>query len=744
MMPPRFKIGLDRKALCIITLLFASLDFSAFAQNTTISIDLSRQGNRIPDDFVGLSIEVNIARPMFFGTPTQPNRIFYRLLRNLGAGTLRMGGLSQDQYCWDQSAAPNPVGCNGPLLPADTESFYYGAAQSGWPLLLGVNLGQNSGTWAMREIDEGIQTYSTPDQRLGVEIGNEPDGFFSDQLPNGNTMRPATYQLTDYFNDFQGYLAAFAQDTFASGMPVAGPAFDGRWHQPELQQFLDQFAGKIALSTMHWYPTVKCRGPVSISDLLSPSILSQYQQIVGGWQQTAKNHGLGLQLTETNSVACSGMPGVSDAFASAIWGLDWILYSAQLGLRRINFHTGSTGGQNSFYNAIASGPPTSTGGAFTNEARPLYYALHMFASAGPGNILIPLNLQTTANVTAYATTRCSTCPVHVFVVNKDLSATVPVTLSFAQPMQSASLLLLSAGSLAAELPDISYGGAAFDGTTGLLDAPRITTSVAADANGAYSFELNNASAALLTVIRTGANAPLPAASGVVSAVMGRSAVAPGSLASIYGSNLTGTTEQAASNRLPTRIADEQLTVNGIAAPQIYASPGQINFQVPFDAAPGQGTLVYSSGALTSNPVPVTVVPFAPEIFTIPAVSPNQGAVLIAGTGILAATTGTVANARPAIAGEYLSIFCTGLGATTPAVATGVPVSSGSLPITQERPVVTLDGVPVETAYSGLAPQYPGLYQVNVQIPAGTATGDAVALQLTIGGVPSNSVTVAIN
>ena len=728
----------------LYSLAFAFLWFSALGlpQPATISIDLTRQGNRIPDDFIGLSMEVNIARPMFFGTPAQPNEVYFRLLRNLGPGTLRMGGLSQDQYCWAQSAAPNPGGCTGQLLPADLQSFYYASAQSGWPLLLGINLGQNSGTWAMREINEGVQTYSTADQRLGVEIGNEPDGFPENQLPNGGTMRSSTWELTDYFNDFQGYLSAFAGDPFASRIAVAGPGFDGKWHQPELQQFQDRFTGKVTIPTMHWYPWVRCRGPVSIGDLLGPGSLSLFQQVVGGWQKTTQSHGLSLQLSETNSVACSGMPGVSDAFASAIWGLDWALYSAQMGLRRINFHTGTTGGLNSYYNAIAS--TTSTSGTFTNEARPLYYALHMFASAAPGNTLIPVTVQTTANVTAYATTRCATCPVHVFIINKDLLATVPVALNFAQPMQSASLLRLSAGSLGSKLPDISYGGATFDGTTGLLTSPRTTTTVTADANGTYSFQLDNASAVLLTFARPQSGAPSVAASGIVSAATGRLMVAPGSLATVYGSNLTGTTEQASSSRLPTRIADEQLTINGFAAPQLYASPGQINIQIPFEAAPGPGLLTYSRGALIGKAVPVTIVPFAPEIFTISTVSPGQGAVLIAGTATLAAPAGSLADARPAKAGEYLSIYCTGLGATTPRIASGVPVTSGLIPVTQEHPVVTLNGSQVEVQFSGLAPGFPGLYQVNVLVPAGITRGNAVPLQLSIGGAPSNPVTVAIN
>jgi uncharacterized protein (TIGR03437 family) len=449
---------------------------------------------------------------------------------------------------------------------------------------------------------------------------------------------------------------------------------------------------------------------------------------------------MGLQLTETNSVACSGMPGVSDAFASAIWGLDWILYSAQLGLRRINFHTGTTGGGNSYYNAIAS---NASSGTFTNEARPLYYALHMFASGGPGNSLLAATIQTTANVTAYATTRCATCPVHVFVINKDLTATVAVSMELSQPVQSGSLLRLGASSLAAKLPDISYGGTFFEGATGLLNTTRATTAISADNQGHYSFQLDNASAVLLTFIRAGQSPPAPAINGVVSAATSGPVVAPGGLATLYGTSLTGTTEIASSNRLPTRIADEQLTVNGFPAPQTYASSGQINFQVPFEIAPGQATVLHSNGAFTANPVSVTVVPLAPEIFTVPAVSAKQGAILIAGTASLAAPSESIPDARPARAGEYLSIYCTGLGLTTPRANTGIPVTSGPTPVTQEQPTVTLNGNSMDVTFSGLAPLYPGLYQVNVRLPAGIGHGDNLPLQLIIGGVASNIVTVAI-
>jgi len=105
--------------------------------------------------------------------------------------------------------------------------------------------------------------------------------------------------------------------------------------------------------------------------------------------------------------------------------------------------------------------------------------------------------------------------------------------------------------------------------------------------------------------------------------------------------------------------------------------------------------------------------------------------------------GTTADSRPAKAGEFLSIYCTGLGLTSNAPALGQPTASSPLSTTALTPVVTIGGVNAKVIFSGLAPGFVGLNQVNVQVPDGVAPGDAVPVVLTIGGVTSNTVTIAI-
>jgi uncharacterized protein (TIGR03437 family) len=140
---------------------------------------------------------------------------------------------------------------------------------------------------------------------------------------------------------------------------------------------------------------------------------------------------------------------------------------------------------------------------------------------------------------------------------------------------------------------------------------------------------------------------------------------------------------------------------------------------------------------------VPIGAFSPGIFTIPPGGTGQGAIKIANSATYAAPEGSVPGslARPAKIGEFISIFCTGLGAVTATPATGVPSPSPS-PTTVDTPEVMIGGVAATVSFSGLAPGFVGLYQVNVQVP-NVAGGDAVPLLLSIGGVNANAVTVAI-
>ena len=116
---------------------------------------------------------------------------------------------------------------------------------------------------------------------------------------------------------------------------------------------------------------------------------------------------------------------------------------------------------------------------------------------------------------------------------------------------------------------------------------------------------------------------------------------------------------------------------------------------------------------------------------------GQGAILDAGTSQLA-NAGT-----PVVRGAYIAIFCTGLGAVTNQPVTGAVALSAPLSYALTQPTVMIGGVSGLVTYAGLAPTLAGLYQVNVQVPPGVTPGNTVPVVLSIGGVQSNTVTIAV-
>ena len=147
---------------------------------------------------------------------------------------------------------------------------------------------------------------------------------------------------------------------------------------------------------------------------------------------------------------------------------------------------------------------------------------------------------------------------------------------------------------------------------------------------------------------------------------------------------------------------------------------------------------------TSTSRTILIDTFSPGIFSVSQDGKGQGAVLIANTDILAAASGSISGreARPARPGEFITIFCTGLGQVDPPQATGAPAVG--LHTTVATPAVTIDGLPAEVQFSGLAPGFVGLYQVNVRVPPSTRSASDVPFVLTIGGKPSNTVTIAVS
>jgi uncharacterized protein (TIGR03437 family) len=227
-------------------------------------------------------------------------------------------------------------------------------------------------------------------------------------------------------------------------------------------------------------------------------------------------------------------------------------------------------------------------------------------------------------------------------------------------------------------------------------------------------------------------------------------VAPGSLISIFGSNLASSVALADSIPISTSLADvESVTFGGVAAPILSVGPGQINVQLPWEEMPpSSGTsnvavVVTRKTAGASAPIQTPIGLYSPGIFTAPASGAGQALALIFPDNAIAGPLNSISGrlTRPAKPGDIVIIYASGLGpvTTTPADGESAPNS----PRTTVLPVVTVGGMTAEVQFSGLNSQFIGLYQINIVIPASAPTG-IVPLQIEIGGVTSTKqATIAI-
>ncbi len=217
-------------------------------------------------------------------------------------------------------------------------------------------------------------------------------------------------------------------------------------------------------------------------------------------------------------------------------------------------------------------------------------------------------------------------------------------------------------------------------------------------------------------------------------------VAPGSIVAVFGSNQNDGSTVLFSNfgadgKLLTSLGGTSVSVNNIPAPMFYSTPGQLGIQIPFELT-GQTSaeIQVTVAGQTSLSSTLILAPFAPGIFTV-----NQQ-----GTGLAAALhedgVTPLAELSPAQPGEVIVFFGTGLGAVTPPLATG-EASAGNQTVSVA--MVTIDGIPAEVLFSGAAPGFVGLNQINLRIPVNTRTASNIPVVLTIGGMQSNSVTIPV-
>jgi uncharacterized protein (TIGR03437 family) len=222
--------------------------------------------------------------------------------------------------------------------------------------------------------------------------------------------------------------------------------------------------------------------------------------------------------------------------------------------------------------------------------------------------------------------------------------------------------------------------------------------------------------------------------GVTNAASFVSGIAPGGIITIFGTNLgaaPGQTLVAPGSPWPPQLGNTSVTMNGVTAPVYYVlnqnGSEQLSVQAPWSlAGMNSATVMVTTPMGTSTPLAVPVSAAQPGIFLLDGAS---------SCATHSANGSIVSSTYPAAQGEYVTLYLTGMGAVFDAPATGSPALSEAS-ISQVVAQVTIGQLNAPVSYSGLAPGFIGLYQINAQVPGVSGVQD-VTVQTQTGTSESN-------
>jgi uncharacterized protein (TIGR03437 family) len=249
------------------------------------------------------------------------------------------------------------------------------------------------------------------------------------------------------------------------------------------------------------------------------------------------------------------------------------------------------------------------------------------------------------------------------------------------------------------------------------------------------FDVLGINVALQTVIQTGSGVYL-SPQGMVNAASSAPFTAhlsPGEYLTLYGSGLAASAASAPKLPLPTNLNGVSVLINGIAAPINFVSPTQINVVVPFETTQGVAQIQVTNNSVASNTVTQFVGSSSAGVFTYD----PAGGIGEADAQDVTAGYSTVGPSNPAQIGDTIALYLAGLGGLTTTVKDGAAGPSTST--TANTPMVYIDdssgnSTQATVLYSGLAPGFAGLYQIDFTVPSDVASGPA-ALEI-IGGLNS--------
>jgi hypothetical protein len=337
------------------------------------------------------------------------------LLKNLGYGVLRFGGKSVDTSSYHGITAGNLA------------SLATLVSKTGWK----VNYSENLVYFNAKSVTGDVSRVAAKlgKNLLALACGNEPDDF----VPLG--MRPAGYTEHAYLTELPACFSAVHAG--APGVAIAGP---NTFHIAWLPPYAAAEKGKIQYLAEQYYPMSHCgTGSTGGSArLLSRGTATLESATVASIASSAAVAGTPYVIGETNSASCSGIPGLSNTYAAALWAVDYVLLAAEKGATGIYFH-------GSLSTTCTSYTPICNTGTGKYVAEPVYYGLLFAHLLGSGQML-QTRITTRANIAAHAVTSGG----KISVVVENLSATPSaLTLNVPGVSGTASVLHLTGSSLAA-------------------------------------------------------------------------------------------------------------------------------------------------------------------------------------------------------------------------------------------------------------------------------------------------------
>jgi hypothetical protein len=379
----------------------------------SVAIDTLHPGRPVPQRFLGLSFEAaalnQIAQYAHRGDLVE-------LLRSLGPGVLRFGGITADQnVAWTDAATPRPAWASSVIGPSQMRDIGELARRSGWRILLTVGLAHYEPAAAAREVAAAHRALGP--YLAAVEIGNEPNAYGS------HGLRELPWIAQGYEEEVSNYREAIGALT--PGVPIAGPDVSGsgvfsEWGGEEA------LAQTPALLTGHHYPLGCAQTPApSIETLLSSANRGREARSLATYMSVARANGVPLGIDEANTVSCGGVGGVSDTFASALWATGYITQAMAAGAASINLQ-GNPANCAGYTPLCAPSPAALATGAL--RPQPEWYALLLTRSLVGDR---PLPTTITAEPSPNLVAASFSAPDHslkVVLVDDEQDGTSPLTL----------------------------------------------------------------------------------------------------------------------------------------------------------------------------------------------------------------------------------------------------------------------------------------------------------------------------